>query len=90
MAEPERNVDSNHRPISQPTEIEKALRRNLYELQRLAVFYHKRGKVEQARELYQMMINIEERLQIDYEPLVVPDSGLAPIDPVGNPTGEPS
>ncbi|MFN8659344.1 MAG: hypothetical protein U0105_23625 [Candidatus Obscuribacterales bacterium] len=68
MAEPERNVDSNHRPISQPTEIEKALRRNLYELQRLAVFYHKRGNVEQARELYQMMINIEERLQNDYEP----------------------
>lgn len=90
MAEPERNVDSNHRPISPPTEIERALRRNLYELQRLAVFYHKRGNVEQARELYQMMINIEERLQIDYEPLAGPDSGLAPIDPVSNPTGEAS
>lgn len=56
MAEPQRNVDSTHRQISQP-KIEKALRRNLYELQRLAVFYHKRGNVEQARELYQMMIS---------------------------------
>ncbi len=90
MAEPQRNVDSNHRQISQPTEIEKALRRNLYELQRLAVFYHKRGNVEQARELYQMMISIEERLQIDYEPLADPDRAIASIDPVSDPTGEAS
>lgn len=90
MAEPQRSAD-NSGPISQPTEIEKALRRNLYELQRLAVFYHKRGNVEQARELYQMMINIEERLQTDYSQLS--EAGCATpasIDPAIKPAGEPS
>lgn len=48
-------------------EIEQALRRNLHELERLAVFYHKRGHTEQARELYHTMISIQQRLDAEQE-----------------------
>lgn len=69
MANPDAEAD--HKQSSQRTNsqsvIEQALRSNLHELRRLAVFYHKRGKTEQARELYHMMIAIQQRLDADDE-----------------------
>jgi hypothetical protein len=65
MAQSEDRLDSTAMPVPATTEIEQALRRHLHELERLAVFYHKRGQTEQARELYHMMISNQQRLDAD-------------------------
>lgn len=93
MASPDSQSESHGSSISSSkSEIELALRRNLHELQRLAVFYHKRGRVDQAREIYDMMVAIENRLDMDEIQLRERDERSLGMGALSNnvPTSEPS